>query len=116
MSWTAFVSRCPAIRLVESLAEHRVSPVAATSASQRPGTFDLLALVNNDATVAPGWLRPLVSALRDDPQLGAASPKMLFDGQFVEADVAVPDAAPIGRDPRTLGVRLIAGSHRRCPS
>ena len=29
---------------------------------RRPGSFDFVALVNNDATVDPGWLRPLVAA------------------------------------------------------
>jgi GT2 family glycosyltransferase len=64
--------------------------------------------VNNDATVDPGWLRPLVAALepRGD-RVGAVCPKMLFDGRYVEARLDVPDAARIGTDPRTLGVRLI---------
>lgn len=40
--------------------------------------FDAVALVNPDAFVEPGWLTPLVDALRADRQLGAASPKLLF--------------------------------------
>jgi N-acetylglucosaminyl-diphospho-decaprenol L-rhamnosyltransferase len=39
---------------------------------------DYVALVNPDAFVEPGWLGPLVDALRDDPQLGAVCPLLLF--------------------------------------
>ena len=59
------------------------------------GPFDLVALVNNDAVVDRGWLRPLVDAIGADPRVGAASPKMLFDGRFVEVEVDVPAAAPV---------------------
>jgi GT2 family glycosyltransferase len=41
-----------------------------------------VALVNNDATVDPGWLAPLVDALGADPGLGAACPRILFAGRF----------------------------------
>ncbi len=47
---------------------------------------DHLALVNNDATVHPAWLEPLVRALDDDPHLGAAVPKILFAPQFVAVE------------------------------
>lgn len=40
---------------------------------------DAVALVNPDAFVEPGWLLPLAAALQDDPGLGAACPKILFD-------------------------------------
>jgi GT2 family glycosyltransferase len=42
------------------------------------GEPDLVALVNPDAFVEPGWLQPLVDALRADPGLGAAVPKIVF--------------------------------------
>src|SRR3989337_1996668 len=48
-----------------------------------------IALINNDATVDPGWLRALHDALRDDPGLGAAAAKMLFADQFIGVDVSV---------------------------
>ncbi|MDQ2649455.1 MAG: glycosyltransferase family 2 protein [Actinomycetota bacterium] len=38
-----------------------------------------VALVNSDAFVEPGWLEPLAAALEDDPVVGAASPKILFE-------------------------------------
>lgn len=45
--------------------------------------IDAVALVNNDALVDPGWLRPLVAAL-GDPSVGAVAPKMLLAGDYVE--------------------------------
>ena len=44
---------------------------------------DAVALVNNDAVVAPGWLAPLVDALDADPSVAAANPKMRFFGRNV---------------------------------
>jgi len=65
-----------------------------------------VALVNNDATVDPGWLAPLVAALDADPELGAACPKILFAGRFRELTL---HTAPFRRgrgDGRELGVVL----------
>lgn len=45
--------------------------------------FDAVALVNNDATVEPGWLWPLVRTLQDHPDVGAVSPKMLLAAEFM---------------------------------
>jgi GT2 family glycosyltransferase len=70
------------------------------------GAVDHVALVNNDATVASGWLGPLVQALASDVSIGAACPKILFAESFV--DVHVESATRVrGRgDPRELGVRV----------
>ena len=38
--------------------------------------------------------------------IGAACPKILFSGRFQEIAVEVPDAGPIGRDERELGIRV----------
>jgi N-acetylglucosaminyl-diphospho-decaprenol L-rhamnosyltransferase len=48
------------------------------------GDADYVALVNNDAFVEPGWLRPLVEELESDRGLGAANPLILFDGRPVD--------------------------------
>ncbi len=97
----------PQVRVIEPLANLGFAG-GCNLGIRAPGDFDLVALVNNDATVSPGWLRPLVDALADDPSVGAVSPKMLFEGRFLEAELLVPDAAPLDGDPRTLGVRLTA--------
>jgi hypothetical protein len=65
-----------------------------------------VALLNNDATVEPGWLAPLVSALEADPTVGAACPKILFDSSFVDVRLSSPAAARGRGDGRRLGVRV----------
>lgn len=50
--------------------------------------FDLVALVNNDATVSPKWLLSLSEALLSDCRFGAACPKILFAEQFLEVEVS----------------------------
>ncbi len=72
----------------------------------RLGTVDYVALLNNDATVEPGWLTPLVDALEADPTVGAACPKILFDRPFVDVEVASPTAARGLGDRRPLGVQV----------
>lgn len=67
---------------------------------------DFVALLNNDATVTPGWLGPLVTALQDDPGLGAACPKILFAPRFVDVPVRSTTRRPGGADPRELGVMV----------
>ena len=67
---------------------------------------DYVALLNNDATVDPGWLSPLVDALEADPGAGAASPKILFRGNFVGLDISSPTGVRGRGDRRPLGVRL----------
>ena len=96
----------PQVRVLEPLANLGFAG-GCNLGIRAPGEFDHIALVNNDATVEPGWLRPLVDAVEAAPDVGAACPKMLFDGRFVEAEIEVPDARPSIVDPRTLGVRLI---------
>ncbi|MFN8026211.1 MAG: glycosyltransferase family 2 protein [Acidimicrobiia bacterium] len=63
-----------------------------------------VALVNNDATVDPGWLAPLVAALDTDAEVGAACPKILFAGRFRELLVQVPTFTRGQGDGRALGV------------
>ncbi|MFN8050846.1 MAG: glycosyltransferase [Acidimicrobiales bacterium] len=59
---------------------------------------DAIALVNNDATVEPGWLWPLVDALRTNPGVGAVSPKLLFATEFVTVTVDVGGEAATSAD------------------
>ena len=73
------------------------------------GAVDFVALVNNDATVDPGWLRPLVAALDADPGLGAACPKILFAGRFHEVELRSATERRGFGDRRDLGV-LVTGA------
>jgi GT2 family glycosyltransferase len=53
---------------------------------------DLIALVNNDCTVSPLWLDPLVDALAADPRVGAAMPKVVLEGAFVAVRITTVGA------------------------
>ncbi|MEO7570805.1 MAG: glycosyltransferase [Acidimicrobiales bacterium] len=71
------------------------------------GPVDHIALVNSDAVVRPGWLVPLLAALDADPGVGAACPKILFEGGFHEVDLdAAPTWVPGRGDHRPLAWRL----------
>jgi GT2 family glycosyltransferase len=68
--------------------------------------IDYVGLVNPDAFVEPGWLRPLVDALDGDPELGAASARMVFADRFVDVEIGAPTFVPGVADSRTLGVKV----------
>jgi GT2 family glycosyltransferase len=72
----------------------------------RLGTVDYVALLNNDATVPPDWLTPLVEAVEANPGVGAACPKILFDRAFVDVEVDSPTEARGVGDRRLLGVQV----------
>ena len=69
-----------------------------------PGAPRFVALVNNDAFVEPGWLDPLVRALEDDPAVGAASSKLVFEREFVP--VVVDSTLVRQRRGAALGARV----------
>lgn len=46
------------------------------------GGVDMVALVNNDAVVEPGWLAPLVDALERHPDAGAAAARLVLEPTF----------------------------------
>jgi len=71
----------------------------------RRGDTDFVALVNNDATVDPGWLGPLVRTLESDPSIGAACAKLLFAADALEVALTVPTHRRGRGDGRDLGVR-----------
>lgn len=66
---------------------------------------DFVALVNNDAFVEPGWLEELVAAF-DEPDVGAACPKILFEPVYAEVRIEAPEFQPGPHDGRSLGVRI----------
>lgn len=68
---------------------------------------DLIALVNSDMEVRPGWLAPLAETLEADDRLAAACPKIRFDGRFHTLDLEADGAWRPGRgDGRQLAWRL----------
>jgi hypothetical protein len=66
---------------------------------------DYVGLVNNDAFVTPGYLPPLVAALDEADDVGAACPKILLSHRFVDVTITSPPWSAPG-DGRRLGVRL----------
>jgi GT2 family glycosyltransferase len=69
------------------------------------GDVDYVALLNNDTIPDRNWLRPLVDVLESDPELGAASSKIVFAPSFVTLVVESPTFHPAG-DGRELGVKI----------
>lgn len=44
----------------------------------------LVVLMNNDVTVTPGWLEPLVSTLQDSPGCGLVGPKFIYPNGLLQ--------------------------------
>ena len=100
--------RHPTVRVLEPLANLGFAG-GCNLGIRAVGAWDYVALVNNDAIVAPGWLTPLVEALETDSALGAAAAKILFAPRYVGVQLEVPDASPTpGGDGRRLGVQVTA--------
>lgn len=71
------------------------------------GDCNYVALVNNDAFVEPDWLKPLITLIDSDPNIGAVNSKILFADRFVDVDITSPAEVPTGPDARHLGVRVL---------
>ncbi|MCE9623116.1 MAG: glycosyltransferase family 2 protein [Actinomycetia bacterium] len=98
----------PQVRLLEPL-ENLGFAGGCNLGMRLAGEHAYVALVNNDATVDRGWLRPLVQAAETAADIGAVSAKMLFADRYLGIEVAAPDAETIGRkDPRRQGVHFSA--------
>lgn len=67
---------------------------------------DYVALVNNDVTVSPDWLAPLVDAFSGRDRMGAACPKILFADRFTDVEIDVDSTRRRPSDRRELGVRV----------
>jgi O-antigen biosynthesis protein len=67
---------------------------------------DFVALVNNDATVSPTWLKPLIETLTTEATVGAASPKILLARAYRELTIHSATVRPGRGDHRDLGVRI----------
>ena len=56
---------------------------------------DYVALVNNDAVPEPGWLEPLVSALEEDDDAGAAAAMLVLEPAFTRVELDVVDGSAL---------------------
>lgn len=77
--------------------------IAACNAGVQAARGEVLALLNNDTEVEPGWLEALVGALLAHPEAGSAASKMLL---YDRRDVLHTAGDMMGRDgiPRNRGV------------
>ncbi len=57
--------------------------------------IEFVALINSDARVHSGWLEPLQTALRADPTLGAACPRIALAGEFVKITITAERAITV---------------------
>ncbi|MBM3657963.1 MAG: glycosyltransferase family 2 protein [Actinobacteria bacterium] len=96
----------PRVQVVRS-DENRGLAGGANLGMRERGDADFVALVNNDATVTPGWLDPLVATFADPAaRIGAACPKILLAAPAVEVTIDGPTHRRGRGDRRDLGVRL----------
>ena len=101
----AIRQRFPQLRLIET--GRNLGFAAGNNVALRElGDADYVALLNNDASVEPGWLAALVRVLEADPGLGAACPKILFASRFREVELETETFVPGRGDPRALGLRV----------
>jgi GT2 family glycosyltransferase len=87
-------ARWPAVRVVRAATNLGFAGGCNVGLRDLDGV-DAVALVNNDVTVPPDWLAPLAAALTADADVGAASPKILYDRRFMVVDLE-------GRGPEPL--------------
>jgi GT2 family glycosyltransferase len=101
----ALRERFPLVTLIDS--GGNLGFPANNLAMREAGDAAYVALINPDAFVDPGWLRPLVDALESEPTAGAATGRMLFAPSFVDVEIDSPTFVPgAGGDVRELGVRV----------
>lgn len=77
--------------------------------------YDYVALLNNDATVGPHWLKELVSAAESSADIGGVASKMLFADRY--APVRLSIAEELGerrRDELGLCVTALRVDGQRC--
>jgi GT2 family glycosyltransferase len=73
-------------RLSYLRSEENLGFVLACNRAAERARGDILLFLNNDTQVTPGWLPPLIDALRQGGAVGAAGPKIVFpDGRLQEA-------------------------------
>jgi GT2 family glycosyltransferase/glycosyltransferase involved in cell wall biosynthesis len=58
---------------------------------------ELIALLNNDTRVDPGWLEAMVTEIRRDPRICAVAPKIRFWTKFQRIDLTAPEDFSVDR-------------------
>lgn len=76
--------------------DHNTGFGAAVNEGIRNAETEFVALVNNDATVQPGWLATLEAFLDDTPSAGGCAPKVIFEGTQGIIDCCGDACTPYG--------------------
>jgi GT2 family glycosyltransferase len=103
-----FATRFPTVRLIRSHSNLGFAGGNNLALCDLSG-IDAVALVNSDCFVSPEWLTPLIAGLDAEGRVGAASPKILFDGRWRPVTITSPTFMPGHGDGRTLGLRVHDG-------
>ena len=97
-----------AVRLVEN-GENLGFAEGCNRAMRDLDGVDFVALINNDATVEPGWLGPLLGQMTDD-RVGAVAPKLLLESPFVTVDLdELPPGGGASTDPPAIDAVRVDG-------
>lgn len=94
-------SLLPQVRILEPLANLGFAGGCNLGMSAPPENGfepDYIALINNDATVDPGWLRALHGAIDGTSDVGAVSAKMLFAPRFTGVEFEITERRDLGPD------------------
>ena len=91
----------PEVRILEPLANLGFAGgcnLGITAPPENGFVPDYVALVNNDATVDPGWLRALHGAIDGTTDVGAVSAKMVFEPRFTGVEFEITERRDLGAD------------------
>ncbi|MEN9803222.1 MAG: hypothetical protein RIS41_69 [Actinomycetota bacterium] len=91
----------PQVRILEPLANLGFAGgcnLGMSAPAENDFAPDYIALVNNDATVDPGWLRALHRAIDGTTDVGAVSAKMLFAPRFTGVEFEIAERRDLGAD------------------
>ncbi len=94
-------SLLPQVRILEPLANLGFAGgcnLGMTAPPENGFAPDYVALVNNDATVDPGWLRALHGAIDGTTDVGAVSAKMVFAPRFTGVEFEIAERHDLGAD------------------
>lgn len=95
----------PSVRVIES-SQNRGFAGGNNAALADLNEIEYVALVNNDVTVQPEWLKPLIAELETNRTVGAVMPKVLLADRFTPLTFSSPLRCRSWLDRRLVGVRL----------
>ncbi len=91
---------------VISMGRNAGFPAAVNAGVRSASDSAYVAVVNNDAFVEPGWLRPLVEEIERDERVGVATAKVLLADRYLAVDIESETTRAGPLDRRRLGVRV----------